>query len=215
MTNNSLWNDSYWLLIVQAYDKKPVGVKSEYSHTVVELAIELHLSPKTICEQMRTLESHATPSLQRLWEKYNGNARLLTRDIKQLRSMAGFGEASLFYEGVDTKLPTEHDYRPIDPSSPLTPVMLTIILALYFTLTTNTMVAETPEVAETARLIGVKPEIVVNTLEIFQTFDPILKRTPLPHTALVDEAQNVWKRFCNEAPETLQDKAEQLKEYFK
>lgn len=214
MANNSLWNESYWLLVMQAYEKKPVGVKSEYSHTVVELAIELHLTPHTIYEQMRALESHATPSLQRLWDKYSDNSRLLSRDIKRLRAMAGFGEASLFYDGVDTTLPTERLYRPIDGSTQLTPVMLVIILALYFTLTANTMVSETPEVEETARLLGVKVETVVKAMEIFQTFDPILKRTPLPHSPLVDEAHAVWQQYANEEPETLQDEATRLKEYF-
>lgn len=36
MANHPLWSDDYWLLLMQLYQKKPVGVKSEYSHLVVE-----------------------------------------------------------------------------------------------------------------------------------------------------------------------------------
>ena len=48
MANNTLWSDDYWLLLIQLYQKKPVGVKSEFSHPVVELGIELHIPPRTI-----------------------------------------------------------------------------------------------------------------------------------------------------------------------
>ena len=82
MANHPLWSDDYWLLLMQLYQKKPVGVKSEYSHPVVELGIELHIPPKTLHEQMRVLEQHNTPSLQRLWDNYADNTRRLTRDAR-------------------------------------------------------------------------------------------------------------------------------------
>ncbi len=214
MATHPLWSDDYWLLVMQLYNKKPVGVKSEYSHPVVELGIELHIQPKTITEQMRVLERHATPSLQRLWDTYADNPRRLTRDVKRLRQMAGFGDSGLFYDGVETTLPFEHDYRPIDPSSDITPVMLVIILSLYFELTPNTMVSETPEVLDMANLLGVKPEEIVNILNIYQTFDPILKRKPLPHSPLNDEAHRIWQRFYNGQPEQLENTVAKLKEYF-
>ena len=137
MANHPLWSDDYWLLLMQLYQKKPVGVKSEYSHPVVELGIELHIPPKTLHEQMRVLEQHDTPSLQRLWDNYADNTRRLARDVKRLRQMTGFGDSGLFYEGVDMAQSFERNYRPIDQQTDITPVMLVIILNLYFTLTPN------------------------------------------------------------------------------
>ena len=213
MANHPLWSDDYWLLLMQLYQKKPAGVKSEYSHAVVELGIELHIAPKTLKEQMRVLERHATPSLQRIWDTYADNPRRLQRDVKRLRQMAGFGDPGLFYEGVESALPFERDYRPVDKSTSITPVMLTVILSLYFELTPNTMVSETPEVLDMARLLGLKPENIVDVLDIYQTFDPILKRKPLPQSPLGDEARRIWQKYYNE-PEQLETAVERLKEYF-
>ena len=213
MANHPLWSDDYWLPLMQLYQKKPVGVKSEYSHPVVELGIELHIPPKTLYEQMRVLEQHNTPSLQRLWDNYANNPRRLTRDVKRLRQMTGFGDSGLFYEGVEITQPFEHDYRPVDPQSDITPAMLVIILNLYFTLTPNTMVSETPEVLEMASTLGIKPEEIVNILDIYQTFDPILKRQPLDSSPLVDEAHRTWQSYYNQ-PEMLHDSADKLIEYF-
>ena len=89
MAIHPLWTDDYWLLIVQLYQKSPAGVKSEYSRPMVDLALELHIPPKTLQEQMVALEEHATPSLQRLWDTYAENPRRLARDVKRLRQMAG------------------------------------------------------------------------------------------------------------------------------
>ena len=214
MANHPLWSDDYWLLLMQLYQKKPVGVKSEYSHPVVELGIELHIPPKTLHEQMRVLEQHDTPSLQRLWDNYADNTRRLTRDVKRLIQMTGFGDSGLFYEGVDMVQSFERNYRPIDTQTDITPVMLVIILNLYFTLTPNTMVSETPEVLEMASMLGIKPEQIVNVLDVYQTFDPILKRQPLDSSPLVDEAHSTWNEYYNQ-PELLQESAEKLIEYFK
>ena len=214
MANHPLWSDDYWLLLMQLYQKKPVGVKSEYSHPVVELGIELHIPPKTLHEQMRVLEQHNTPSLQRLWDNYADNTRRLTRDVKRLRQMTGFGDSGLFYKGVDIAQSFERNYRPIDQQTDITPVMLVIILNLYFTLTPNTMVSETPEVLEMASVLGIKPEQIVNVLDVYQTFDPILKRQPLDSSPLVDEAHSTWNEYYNQ-PELLQESAEKLIEYFK
>lgn len=202
------------MLLMQLYQKKPVGVKSEYSHPVVELGIELHIPPKTLHEQMRVLEQHDTPSLQRLWDNYADNTRRLARDVKRLRQMTGFGDSGLFYEGVDMAQSFERNYRPIDQQTGITPVMLVIILNLYFTLTPNTMVSETPEVLEMASVLGIKPEQIVNVLDVYQTFDPILKRQPLDSSPLVDEAHSTWNEYYNQ-PELLQESAEKLIEYFK
>lgn len=214
MAINPLWTDDYWLLIMQLYQKSPVGVKSEYSRPVVELALELHIPPKTLKEQMETLKEHTTPSLQRLWDTYADNPRRLTRNVKRLRQMMGFGNGDAFYKDMNMRLPFEHDYLPITPAAKLTPVMLTIILSLYFQLMTNTMVAETPEVQDMAHLLGLKPEEIVEVLKIYQTFDPILRRDPLPHSPLNDEAQRIWQKYNNEAPDVLTATVERLKEFF-
>lgn len=213
MANHPLWTDDYWLLLMQLYQKKPAGVKSEYSHAVVELAIELHIPPHTLHEQMRVLERRATPYLQRLWDTYADNARRLARDAKRLRQMAGFGQAGLFYEGVASTTPFGRDYRPVDTASPLTPAMLTIILNLYFELTPNTMVSETPEVLDTAAMLGIKPELIVGALDIYQTFDPILKRQPATPSPVADEAQRIWQHFYNQ-PDLLHTAAGRFSEYF-
>ena len=63
MAIHPLWTDDYWLLIMQLYQKSPAGVKSEYSRSVVELALELHIPPKTLQEQMEALKERTTPSL--------------------------------------------------------------------------------------------------------------------------------------------------------
>ena len=215
MAIHPLWTDDYWPLVMQLYQKKPIGVKSEHSRAVIELALELHIPPKTLQEQMQALDSHATPSLQRLWDTYADNPRQLAHDVKRLRQMAGFGVGQLFYDGVDTALPFEHDYRPVSADTQITPVMLTEILGLYFQLTTNTMATETPEVQDMARLLGLKAEEVVDVLKIYQTFDPILRRKALPASPLVDEAQRVWNRYSNENPEVLQATIDRLAEYFR
>ena len=89
-----------------------------------------------------------------------------------------------------------------------------LILNLYFTLTPNTMVSETPEVLEMASVLGIKPEQIVNVLDVYQTFDPILKRQPLDSSPLVGEAHSTWNEYYNQ-PELLQESAEKLIEYFK
>ena len=116
MAIHPLWTDDYWLLIMQLYQKSPAGVKSEYSRSVVELALELHIPPKTLQEQMEALKERTTPSLQRLWETYADNPRRLSRDVKRLRQMTGFGAGSTFYNGIDLTQPFEHDYLPVAPT---------------------------------------------------------------------------------------------------
>ena len=62
MAIHPLWTDDYWLLIMQLYQKSPAGVKSEYSRSMVELALELHIPPKTLQEQMEALKERTTPA---------------------------------------------------------------------------------------------------------------------------------------------------------
>ena len=45
MARHPLWNEEYWLLLLQLYQKKPMGVKPLYSKGMVDLSLELHIPP--------------------------------------------------------------------------------------------------------------------------------------------------------------------------
>ena len=51
MAKKQLWNDDYWLLIMQLYLRKPVGLKPLYSRELVELSIELHIPPQQLYQR--------------------------------------------------------------------------------------------------------------------------------------------------------------------
>lgn len=214
MANTQQWQDSYWPLLMQAYMQKPAGMKTAGSRPIIDLAVLLHLRPKTLCERMEALERHESPSLQRVWDTYHNNTRRLNRDAKTLRAMMGFGTAGLFYDGVESADSFERFYSPIEPGTDVTPAVLTVVLGLYLSLTVNTMVADTPEVADMAKATRLTTGQVLDILAIYQTFDPILKRTPLAHSPIVDEARRVWDTYYN-APAALEEKVAQLDEYFK
>lgn len=40
MARHPLWNEDYWLLLLQLYQKKPMGVKPLYSKGMVDLSLE-------------------------------------------------------------------------------------------------------------------------------------------------------------------------------
>ena len=44
MAKKAVWHDDYWLLLMQAYLQRPVGVKPLYSRKMVELSLELHIA---------------------------------------------------------------------------------------------------------------------------------------------------------------------------
>ncbi len=215
MTTHPLWQDDYWLLIMQLYMSKPTGMKSPYSKAMVDLGINLHIPPKFLHAQMRRLRDRATPQLQRIWDTYSANPRKLNRDARKLHDMQGFGAAGTFYEGVDTADTFAIAYRPVDPTSPITPVMLVILLNLYYSLTPITMVADTPEVQQAARLMGITVADTVRVLSIYQTFDPILHRQPAQPTPLTEACRRTWQQFGAEEPDRLAAEAVKLGEYFK
>ena len=39
MAKNTVWQDDYWLLLMQIYLHKPVGVKPLYSREMVDLSV--------------------------------------------------------------------------------------------------------------------------------------------------------------------------------
>lgn len=215
MTTHPLWQDDYWLPVMQLYMSEPTGMKSPYSKAMVDLGIALHMPPKFLHAQMRRLRDRATPQLQRLWDTYSANPRRLSRDAKRLRDMQGFGAAGTFYEGVDTADTFAAAYRPVEPGTPLTPVMLVILLNLYYSLTPITMVADTPEVQHAAKLMGITAADAVRVLSIYQTFDPILHRRPAEPTPLAEACRRTWQQYGAEEPDRLAAAAVKLGEYFK
>ena len=204
MAKNSKWQDDYWLLLMQIYLQKPVGMKPMYSRKMVDLSMELHIAPDILFNKMCQIANLETPRIEHIWETYGNNPRKLSRAVSLLREMRGFNNAEEFYDGVETNESFEKDFRPIADDEMLTPVMLILILDEYFRLTPITMVAETPEVQQLARLLKLKPQKVVEVLEVFQHCDPYLNRKEL-----------VWRRFGNAKTEDLASYAAQLKEYFR
>ncbi|MBQ5607371.1 MAG: hypothetical protein IIU87_09195 [Prevotella sp.] len=212
---HSLWSDEYWVLLMQLYQRKPVGVKPMYSRGMVDLSLELHIPPGCLYEQMFRLRRIDSPMIQRLWDRYGDNPRRLTRDARQLRAMKAFSTSGLFFDGVETVESFEKDFRPLPDRTDITPVMLIVILDLYFRLTPITMTDETPEVAELAQLLKLKPSNVTEVMEIFQICDPYLKREAFVVSPLMCPCQDIWNRYGNDNPEALAALAAQLKDYFK
>lgn len=208
------WADEYWLMLMQLYLKKPVGVKPLYSRSLVDMALELHVRPQVVYEQMFRLRQLEEPKLRRLWEKYANSPSKLARGVKLLRKMKGFGQAESFYDGVEVSESWEKDFRPLEERNDLTPVMLIMILDLYFRLVPATMVENTPEIQQLAKMMGTKTSTVVEVMGLYQLCDPYLNRTELVDNALIGPCAQIWQRFGNDSPERLAALAAQLKEYF-
>lgn len=224
MARQSKWSDDYWLLLLQLYLRKPAGVKPMYSRAMVDLSLELHIRPAALFAGMCAIANLKTPRIERIWQTYGNNPRRLARAVRLLRSMNGFNNADEFYSGVSLNETFELDFKPVADGSPFTPVMLIIVLDLYFRLTPATMVAETPEVIELARLMGVPPRDIAGVMSRFRLCDPYLcrnkpaadkKEATNNSDPLLSACRNVWQRFSNESPEALEAFATELKEYFK
>jgi len=215
MAKNLKWQDEYWLLLLQIYLQKPVGIKPMYSKEMVDLSMELHIAPNVLFNKMCQIANLETPRIEYFWELYGNNPRKLKRAVNMLREMWGFNNALAFYEGVETQESFEKDFKPISAESVLTPVMLTLILDLYFRLTPITMVEETPEVQEIAKMMKIKPQEVVEAMEAFQHCDPYLNRKDVMMGDLALACQQIWRKYGNANPEDLASYAEQLKEYYK
>ena len=219
MTNtHPLWSDDYWILVLQLYMRKPVGMKPMYSRATVELCIELHIPPAFIYAKMYALRRLEAPSLRRLWSKYTQDTRRLARDARAVRRMKGFGCGNLFYEGVETRETFERDFLPIAGNEALKPVMLIISLDLYFRLMPQTMVADTPEVRQTARMMRISAEDEVYILAMFRRLDPFLNggnTEPKAGSELMKACLDVWQRFGNGNPEELSATAALMRDYFK
>ena len=215
MAKNSKWQDDYWLLLMQIYLQKPVGIKPMYSRKMVDLSMELHISPAVLFNKMCQIANLETPRIEHIWETCGNNPLKLLRATSLLRGMKGFNNASEFYEGVEVSESFEKDFRPIAEDERFTPVMLILILDLYFRLTPITMVPETPEVQQLARLIKMKSQDVAEVMEVFQHCDPYLNRKEVTFSPLLLPCQQIWRRYGNADTEELASFASQLKEYFR
>lgn len=215
MAKNAKWSDDYWLLLMQIYLQKPVGIKPMYSRKMVDLSLELHIAPSVLFGRMCQIANLETPRIEHIWETYGNNPRKLSRAVRLWREMRGYGNASLFYDGVEVNETFERDFKPIAGEGSMTPMMLTLILDLYFRLTPITMVSETPEIQELARLMKVSPKEIVEVMELFQHCDPYLNRKDVVISPMIGACSEAWRRFGNANTEELASYAEQLKEYFR
>ena len=215
MARKQLWQDDYWLLLLQVFLKRPVGVKPLYARELVDLSMELHIAPQVLHDKMAEIATLETPRVERIWQEYGKNPRRLSRAVRLLREMTGFNSGGNFFEGVDVQETFERDFRPLQEDPKLTPVMLIMILDEYFRLTPVTMVSETPEVQQLARLLRVPAALVVDVLDVFQHCDPYLDRRDVTLSPLLLPCQQVWQRYGNGDVQQLAAYAEQLKEYYK
>ena len=222
MAKKSNWNDDYWLLVVQLYLRKPVGVKPLYSKALIDLCLEIHVSPSEVRAKMKAVEKLQLPRVERLWRTYSGNPAKLRRAVELLRQMKGFGNANAFFEGVAVNEESfERDFRHIG-STGVTPVILILVLDLYFRLTPITMVPETPEVVELAKLVKLSPATIADLLHLFRCQDPMFSSSltssssPLaPNlTPLIPNIKSIWRRYGNGDTEALAQLARELKEYY-
>lgn len=214
MAKHELWNDEYWLLLLQLYLKKPMGVKPLFSRGMVGLSLQLHIAPEYLHAQMFKLRN-MTPAMKRLWDKYGDNPKKLNKDVALLKRMDGCGNAQQFYQGVAINESFEKDWQPLEAEPSLTPVKLIIILDLYFQLTPITMVPNTPEVVNLGKLIKTSPEMISEVMSVFQFCDPYLNREDLIISPLLNACEEIWQRFGNDNPNKLYTYATELKEYYK
>lgn len=215
MAKKTVWHDDYWLLLMQAYLQRPVGVKPLYSRAMVELSLELHIAPETLQTRMQQIATLKTPRIERIWKTYSTNTKRLARAVRLFRSMKGFGSADEFYEGVEVQETFERDFRQLEQDARFTPVMLILILNIYYQLTPLTMVAQTPEVTQLARQLSLKAQDVVEVLDIYQICDPYLERNEVTFSPLLLPCQQIWQRMSDKEPQQLHALAEQLMEYYK
>ena len=215
------WQDDDWLLLMQLYLKKPVGIKPMYSKAAIELCLELHIPPQIVYQKMCAIANLETPRIERIWNEYAQNPRRLSRAVKLLRQMKAFGNDD-FYEGVDIQETFETDFRPIAPDTVVILIMLIIILDLYFRLTPITMVVETPEIQDLSRLLKLPAQDIVDIMHIYQQCDPYLKPHPRPLSfregsleSITSACQAQWRQYGNGDPTALAEYASKLKEYYK
>lgn len=80
-----LWQDDYWLLLLQLYLKAPQGVKPLYSRALIDVALRTHLKPQYIYRKLFRLRRIDTPLLQELWNRYAEKPARLKAVVKNCR----------------------------------------------------------------------------------------------------------------------------------
>ncbi len=215
MAKNHNWQNDYWLLLMQLYLRKPTGMKPVYCRDMVQLSLELHIAPEELHARLSQIDRLETPRIERIWTDYSRNPKRLNRAVELLRSMMGFNSNGDFYEGVEVEETFERNFRPLEEDNRLTPMMLVLILQLYFQLTPITMEEKTPEVRELAKLMKVPVQLVVSVLEVYQYCDPYLNRRNTTTPNLLNACREVWQHYGNSDTRQLTAYAEKLKEYFK
>ncbi len=208
------WNDEYWPLLLWLYKRKPEGVKAVYSHGLVDIALRLHIHPSDLHKRMMELRNPKSPYLKLLLDEYQ-NPKKLNKAAKILMEQEGFGTAGKYYDEVDTNESWELDFRPLDERKDVMPIHLILILDQYFRLTPTTMVTQTEEIQDLAKLIKLTPSLITQIMEIFQFCDPYLNRGDIMIDPLLFPCQNIWNRYGNDDIEKLASLAAQLKEYFR
>ena len=216
------WTDELWPLVIQLYQKKPAGIKPMYSRDSVRLALELHIPPQVIYQKMFLLRQQLTPSLSHLMDTIGRSPKRLAQTCRKLRALSGMGNASEFYDDVDVHETFELDFRPVNaPTAQMTgrplftPVMLIMILDLYFRLIPATMTPETPDVKETARLIDVSAKDIVYVLQLYLHCDPFVNSTDMSSDPMLEPCRKIWYRYANDDPTVLSNLARQLEVYWK
>jgi hypothetical protein len=63
--------------------------------------------------------------------------------------------------------------------------------------------------------LQVKPQDIVEAMDVFQRCDPYLNRKDMIVSGLLLPCHNVWRRFGNGSLEELSAFAEQLMDYFR
>ena len=123
MAKDSKWQDEYWLLLMQIYLQKPVGIKPMYSRAMVDLSLELHIAPERLFNKMCQIANLETPRVEHIWEVYGNNPRKLARAVRLFREMKGFNNSDAFYDGVELNESFERDFRPLEEDERFTPVL--------------------------------------------------------------------------------------------
>ncbi|MDY3355279.1 MAG: hypothetical protein SOW79_03735 [Prevotella sp.] len=215
-----IWTEELWPLVIQIYLKKPLGIKPLYSRDIVNLALELHIPPQIIHRKLSLLRRNPTPTLKRMMEAYEKKPQWLKKACQATRQIQGLGTAGELFRDVEIKETFELDFRPVNAATAMmmgrplyTPVMLIMLLNLYFCLVPQTMVAETPEVKELASLLEIEPKDVVDILEIYQYCDPFINTPESLMDPMLPPCHKIWEKYSDDI-EKLSALAEQLKYYW-
>ncbi len=217
MAYREKWHEAYWLLLVQLYLRKPRGVKPYHSKGLVDLALELHIHPSFLYKQLQRLAHPDKPRLQQLLDTYDDHPDKLSRAIKKLRAMTGFGNAEEFYKDVQAYRSWEQQWKPVTTQpgyDTITPAMLIMVLNLYFQLVPDTMVPDTPEITELARQLCLTPQTIAEIMEVYRSIDPALPQEGFMLHPLLQACLDVWKRWGKRGAEKTAAKARQIAEYF-